>query len=182
MPATATKLFGDVAHLATTTVGSQLQILEYNRLFVPPRPPDRKEDVARKAGETVQRSALFLELTLVSVCAQEALAETGAETFEASDKDLAYFSRRVRELAGLDPAEVLKQVEAAGLLKGLPLPPPEMRMPPLSEVVRAARTVIESCPIARLEMLANSQGLEAWGHRCRRWGRRCCGTSVEPQR
>jgi len=62
---------------------------------------------------------------------------------------------------------VVKQVEVAGLLKGLPLAPPETQMPPLSEVVRAARTVVESCPIARLETLASSQGLEAWGHRCR---------------
>ncbi len=166
MPAIATKRFAsNVARLATTTVESQLRIVDYNIRFTRAR---RQDPAAQKAAwqkAQVRKSALFLEMVLVAVCANEALAETGAETFEAVGKDPASFTKRVKELSGLEPAEVIKQVVAAGLFKNLP--PPPARMPPLSETVRAARTVIESCPIAILESLANTHRLEGWGHRCR---------------
>src|SRR2546430_4677128 len=108
MPATATKFFAsDVAHLATTTVGSQLEIVEYAFRLTQPRQRNRAEEVARQRA-LMRSSALFLELTVVAVCAHEALAKSGAETFEAAGKEPGVFVRRVRELAGLDPVHVLK--------------------------------------------------------------------------
>jgi hypothetical protein len=117
------------------------------------------------AGDLLPRSAAFLELFLVSIFLIEVLDELRAKTFGESGQDATYFVGRVRDMFGLEVGSVLEEAHAQ-----LGMPWVTTRETPsisLSGVLRAARSILEVCPVELLERLGSSTGLEPLGHRIR---------------
>lgn len=115
------------------------------------------------AQTLLHRSAVFLELSAASACFLEALLELGVDKPGASGKPPAYFVSRVQETCGLDLSVVVRQA-----IKEFGKPPASTpRMPTLEATVRAARSLLEACPIVLLEAIAIENGLADVGHRCR---------------
>jgi len=167
-----TAIASELTRLTTNSVERHLRVAEVTRrlrvteaLRAQLREHDELEENTRQVVEVLRRSALLLDMMLVAVCTLEALAETGAETFEPSRRDPRALVNRVTELTALDLKPLIAEATAAGLFRDMPPAPP--KVPPIPEAVLAARTVVESCPLGALEALAAERGLEPVGHRCR---------------
>ncbi len=123
-------------------------------------------DGGQRALGILQQSAVFLELVLVAAITFEVVDELALDASDPSGWPAEALSERIRLQTGLDPASVVS--EAVHLL--------QLKLPTRSEnhrisrdaVLRSVRSILESCPIAALEVLASKHELESLSHRARR--------------
>jgi len=113
----------------------------------------------------IKKSAVLLELFVVSACHHEAFEENSIHSFGRSRESRSHLLERVRLASGLNPMSVIRDavyylsVEPGNAATSVRLGIPA--------IVRAMRSILEACPIDDLESLAAIHGIEDWGHRCR---------------
>lgn len=132
------------------------------------------------AIELITQSAVLLEALLVSACALE-IAELRTQEIDSANLDverdvLPVVQRRTK----LDPFAVMREFSRVFAVGQSSNHGPDIS---LASALRSIRSSVAMCPIDQLQEIANEQGLQALGHRCRvaYEGLRAWTLRVDPQ-
>jgi hypothetical protein len=114
--------------------------------------------------DLVERTAVLLEVFAVGACLIEALADIGKPLNALTTEEGERLLQHVQEVSGLDAIRAARDAQRI-------LHRPHRKVHPqsitLTAVAKAARALLDVCPIDAVERLAADNGFEEWGHRCR---------------